>query len=95
MYREHYAPRDEAEIEKFIQECIAAGENEQTASGEDPLTDAEKEDITRKSKFKAICKGFHAPDEAAIYLGQLANEGKTGSGQDQRVSSAMSSVKSN
>jgi len=31
LYREHYAARDEGEIEKFIQEAIAAGENEQTA----------------------------------------------------------------
>jgi len=34
---------------KFIQEAIAAGENEQTAQGEDPLTEIEKEEITRKS----------------------------------------------
>lgn len=68
LYREHYAARDEAEIEKFIQEAIAAGENEQTAQGEDPLTEIEKEEITRKSKFKSICRAFHAPDEAAIYL---------------------------
>jgi hypothetical protein len=58
------------------------------------LTENEKEEITRKSKFKSICRAFHAPEEAAIYLGQLDADHRGASGQDQRVSSAMSSVKS-
>jgi len=94
LYREHYQARDEAEVEKFIQEAIAAGENEQTAEGEDPLSEAQKEEITRKSKFKSLCRAFHAPEEAAIHLAQLDAEHRGSSAQDQRVSSAMSSVKS-
>lgn len=59
------------------------------------MTEAEKEDITRKSKYKSICRAFHAPEEAAIYLGQLDADQRGASGQDNRVASAISSVKSN
>lgn len=51
LYKEHYAGRDEAEMEKVINEAIAAAENVQNQEGDDPLTDLEKEIISRKARF--------------------------------------------
>lgn len=93
LYREHYAARDEAEMEKVIAEAIAAAENVQTAEGDDPLTDLEKEVITRKARFSQLGRAFHAPKEREVYLGKQDAANRAGAGQDNRVSSAMSSVK--
>lgn len=89
LYREHYAARDEAEMEKVIAEAIAAAENVQTAEGDDPLTELEKEVITRKARFSQLGRAFHAPKEREIYNGKQ----DAGNRGDNRVSSAMSSVK--
>lgn len=35
------------------------------ADGEDPLTDLEKESITKKTKFDQLTKAFHAPEAYA------------------------------
>jgi len=55
------------------------------------LTELEKEVITRKARFSQLGRAFHAPKEREVYLGK--QEAAKGAAQENRVSSAMSSVK--
>ena len=86
LYKEHYAAKDEAEMEKVINESIVQAENVQNQEGDDPLTDLEKEVISKKARFTQMGRAFHAPKEREIYNGTKA-------GEPPRASSAMSSVK--
>ena len=86
LYRDHYAAKDEAEMEKVISESILQAENIQNQEGDDPLTDLEKEQISKKSRFAQMGRAFYAPKEREIY-------NSTKSGDPPRASSAMSSVK--
>lgn len=86
MYKEHYLPRDDGEMEKVVAEAIAAAENVQNQEGDDPLTEVEKEVIMRKARFTQLGRAFHAPKEREIYNGSK-------NGEPPRASSAMSSAK--
>lgn len=100
IYREFYNARDEARLEEIIDEAIAAAEAQQMADGEDPLTDSDKERITKKTRFDVLTKGFYAPEAYAQYKAGLELEGNhvTATAPDikghKRNQSGMSSVKS-
>ena len=99
IYREFYNARDEARLEEIIDEAIAAAEAQQMADGEDPLTDADKERITKKTRFDELTKGFHAPEAYAQYKAGLevaeAQIQSPGANKNhKRNQSGMSSVKS-
>jgi len=53
-YREHYEAQDQLEIERMQEEAVQDETNEKMAQGEDDLTDIEKEEIMKKSKYHAL-----------------------------------------
>lgn len=65
LYREFYSARDDQRLDEIVDEKIAEAEAQQMAEGEDPLTDADKERITKRTKFEQMTKGFYAPEEYA------------------------------
>ena len=99
LYKEHFEAQDAAEVDRQIEEAIIRANNAKTAEGEDEITDAEKDTITKESRFSSITKGFYAPDAAAEYRARQDKPGSTGmsgvmsSAAEARVQSAMSSVK--
>ena len=63
LYREHYATRDDQRLEEIVEEAVASAEAQQMADGEDPLTEKEKDTLTKRTKFEQLTKAFYAPDE--------------------------------
>lgn len=67
------------------------------ADGEDALTDAEKDSITKKTRFDQLTIAFHAPEAYANYKANIEMENakdQPAFDQDEKRASAMSSVKS-
>ncbi len=56
LYIDHYAARDDTRLEELVEEAIAQQESQQIADGEDPLTEAEKEKITKSARFDQLTK---------------------------------------
>jgi len=100
LYRDHWVGRDEEKLEELIEGEIARAEQQQAAEGEDPLTESEKEALTKKAKFDQLTRAFHAP-EALASMGIKENDRLTTPGDtelspknlENRVASAISSSK--
>lgn len=93
-YTDHFKTQDEAEIEKQIEEAVVGAQNAKTAEGEEDLTEAEKEQITKEAKFNCAIKSFYAPEEAAefkakaeqaLLAGQMGDADGGGSQMDGSV----------
>ena len=78
LYKEHFEAQDAAELDKQIEEAIIRANNAKAAEGEDELTDAEKDTLTKEQRFRAITQGFYAPDQAAEYRARQDKPGSTG-----------------
>ena len=66
-YKESLEELDKVKLDDYVEEAITAAEQVRVADGEDPLNDLEKENITKKAKFDALCKTFWSPEDAAAY----------------------------
>lgn len=51
LYKEYFEQQDLTEIDKCVDEAITMAQNAKTAEGEDELTEAEKDLITKQAKF--------------------------------------------
>lgn len=71
FYKEHYSVMDDQKLADIIEDAIAGAEAGQIADGEDPLTDLEKEKITKITRFTQITKAFHAPEDYVKYKADL------------------------
>jgi len=92
-YKEHYIVQDDARLDEAVDEMINQRESQQVADGEDPLTEEEKDKITKKTRYDSITATFYAPELAALHKAKLAKEAAD-KANDNRASSALSSVKS-
>ena len=75
MYKDHFEVKDNAEIDKIVDEAIQNAQNEKTAEGEDELTEQEKQMVGQRTRFEILTKGFWAPDAAAEYRARAEKMG--------------------
>ena len=66
-YTDHFRALDDAEMEKQIEEALTNVQNTKTAEGEDEMTDAEKDAVSKQAKFNILKKGFYDPEGASEF----------------------------
>ena len=84
----------------ICEDAIIAADNVQTAEGEEPLTETQKEHIAKKAKFIQLTRSFWAPVLRATYeaeeekkAAEAKAEEKEQKDAELRVASQLSSVK--
>ena len=78
-------------MEKQIEEALTNVQNTKTAEGEDEMTDAEKDAVSKQAKFNILKKGFYDPEGASEF--KAKNEASMMSGSQNGRQSNMSSKK--
>ena len=67
MYKEYFDVQDTDEMDKIVAESIEEAQTKQTAEGNDPLTEEEKETCAKKAQFLQLTRSFWAPQQRAQY----------------------------
>ena len=66
-YRDFFQMQDEERLTELLDEFLREEQDRKTANGDDEITDAEREELTKVFNFQQLTKLFYAPDALLEY----------------------------